>query len=102
MLHDKIGTTWKLSYLDIWNIRNYIILEHKTIRWLAEHYSIPVSTMHRFLHSYAFIEFLGYAEYENVCAQLTENFCVKHIRGGKATRNKYLKEKENNKDATVV
>ena len=44
---------------------------------------------------------LGYL-YENVCAQLTENFCLKHIKGGKATRNKYLKEKENNKNATIV
>ena len=84
------------------NIKKVIRMSKFIDRTNEVNYNIPVSTMHRFLHSYAFIEFLGYSEYENVCAQLTENFCLKHIKGGKATRNKYLKEKENNKNATIV
>ncbi len=70
---------------------NYI-LEHKTtIRTTAQAYNIPKSTVHHNLSHK--LKFIDYPLYKLVKKHLEENFQIKHIHGGEATRLKYEKLK---------
>ena len=66
----------------------YIIAENATVRAAAAHFSISKSTVHKDV-----TERLGSIDeelLERVRGVLDKNLSERHIRGGQATKNKYL------------
>jgi putative DeoR family transcriptional regulator (stage III sporulation protein D) len=73
----------------------YLIEHRTTIRKTASHFSISKSTVHKDLHEK--LPRLNHALFEEVDTILQQNQAERHLRGGAATRAKYLaqhKEKE--------
>ena len=67
-----------------------VINEHKTIRKIAEEWHTSKSTVHKYLK-----EYIDSKSIQNkVTKVLNNNFAIKHIHGGEATKQKRLKEKE--------
>lgn len=68
------------------------ILEHRTtIRATAKVFNMAKSTVHNILNTR--LKILNYSLYCEVKKLLEENFSVKHIHGGQATKLKYEKLK---------
>ena len=66
----------------------YIIAENATVRAAAAHFSISKSTVHKDV-----TERLGTIDEElseRVRGVLDKNLSERHIRGGQATKNKYM------------
>lgn len=70
---------------------NYIIKYNSTIRQCAKVFNVSKSTVHNYL-KYK-LPFIDKCLYEEVKKILQTNFEEKHIRGGFATKQKYLHEK---------
>ncbi len=71
----------------------YLIEHRTTIRKTASHFSISKSTVHKDLHEK--LPRLNHALFEKVDAILQQNQAERHLRGGEATRIKYLAQHEN-------
>ncbi len=72
------------------DVANHINDTHDTIRKTAKLYGYSKSTIH---HDVSIkLKNIDYALYQKTKKVLEENFTEKHIRGGKATKRKYLKE----------
>ena len=69
----------------------YIVEKNCTIRQVAKVYGVSKSTVHNDLHKK--LPFTNYKLYTAVQKILDNNLSVRHIRGGMATKEKYLKEK---------
>ena len=69
-------------------LANHIFSTHDTIRKTAKIFSLSKSTVHNDLSKRLYK--LDKVLYLRVQKILDENFREKHIRGGKATRKKYL------------
>lgn len=69
----------------------YIIETGATVRTAAKHFGISKSTVHKDL-SQRLPQYNKYL-FNNVRKVLDLNKAQRHIRGGMATRNKYLKDK---------
>lgn len=70
----------------------YIVLYHATVRAAALHFTVSKSTVHKDV-----TERLRYKNptlYARVKEILDENKSERHLRGGEATRIKYLKKRE--------
>ena len=67
----------------------YIIDNESTIRGCAKYYNISKSTVHNYISRKLRTrnKFLYYA----VCKVLEKNFKERHLRGGEATKQKYLR-----------
>ena len=70
----------------------YIIEGRTTIRAAAKHFGISKSTVHKDLSER--LETCNRSLYIQVQAILAENKAERHIRGGMATREKYLHQKQ--------
>ena len=70
----------------------YIILTHNTVRKTAQEFGVSKSTVHNDMAKK--LPQIDAVLYEKVRRILKENFDEKHIRGGKATKEKYKKQKE--------
>ena len=69
-------------------IASYVIETGATVRAAANHFSISKSTVHKDLtHK---LRYTNPALYENVRCVLDLNKLERHIRGGEATRKKYM------------
>lgn len=74
-------------------LANHILFTHDTIRKTAKVYHLSKSTVHNDLSKRLFkIDKLLYLEVQQI---LDEHFREKHIRGGEATRKKYILENAN-------
>ncbi len=71
------------------NLANYILENHTTIRATASHFKIPKSTVHHLLSKK--LKHINYKLYRDVQKLMEENFSIKHIHGGEATKKKYEK-----------
>lgn len=72
------------------DVANHINDTHDTIRKTAKLYGYSKSTIH---HDVSIkLKNIDYALYQKTKKVLEENFIEKHIRGGEATKRKYLKE----------
>lgn len=69
----------------------YIVENKTTIRQTAKIFEISKSLVHNDLHKK--LPFVNNNLYQVVQKILDENFSVRHIRGGLATKQKYLKKK---------
>ena len=74
------------------NEANHINRTHDTIRKTAKIYGYSKSTVHNDVS--VKLKFIDVALYHKTQAVLQENFNEKHLRGGEATRKKYLEEEE--------
>ena len=74
------------------NLAYYILENNSTVRATAKAFNIPKSTVHHMMCNN--LKFLNYSLYRKVKKQFAENFKVKHIHGGEATKQKYEKLKQ--------
>lgn len=72
---------------------NYIVEHNATVREVARHFGISKSTVHKDVTTE--LHTVNLSLYERVYDVLQINKGERHLRGGEATRKKYLK---NNKD----
>ena len=75
----------------------YIVEKEATVRSAASYFGISKSTIHKDV-----TEILKRADpalYEEVKAVLEEHKLIRHLRGGEATRQKYLEKKKEGKGA---
>lgn len=73
------------------SLAKFILKTEKTIRQAAVVYGISKSTVHNDVSNR--LKKINYKLYEDVSFILQKNFKEKHIRGGEATRKKYLLKK---------
>lgn len=73
------------------DMAEYILNNKSTIRATAKYFNIAKSTVHYYL-KYKLRE-VNLDMYDKVKKLLIENFNEKHIRGGLATKQKYINEK---------
>ena len=74
------------------NIAHYIIDKKATVRSAAKHFGISKSTVHKDVTERLYN--INRGLYKEVQPILAENKAERHLRGGIATKNKYLKQKE--------
>ena len=71
----------------------HIIKTHDTVRKTARIYGVSKSTVH---HDVAYkLRYIDACLFKEMQKILQENFEEKHIRGGLATKERYMQEKEN-------
>jgi len=70
----------------------HILDNNTTIRATAKAFNIPKSTVHHILKTN--LKFVNYTLYRKVRQLMINNFNIKHIHGGEATRKKYEKLKD--------
>ena len=73
-------------------IAEYVIETGATVRCAASHFAMSKSTVHKDL-TYK-LKYYNMALYKQVKEILELNKSERHLRGGEATRKKYLKIKE--------
>lgn len=71
------------------NLGKYILRTHCTVRQTAKVFGISKSTVHYDVSNR--LRKADHILYEEVYKILKNNFNEKHIRGGQATKDKYLK-----------
>ncbi|HBY19911.1 MAG: sporulation transcriptional regulator SpoIIID [Clostridiales bacterium GWE2_32_10] len=72
-------------------VANYIVANHSTVRDTAKKYGISKSTVHKdVVYRLQDVNKLLYEEVRDI---LDMNKAERHIRGGMATKNKYLLNK---------
>lgn len=75
------------------SMANHINETHDTIRKTAKIYGYSKSTVHNDVSKK--LKSIDYKLYVKTKSILEENFADKHIRGGEATKKKYVKENAN-------
>lgn len=70
---------------------NYIIETNKTIREVADIFGVSKSTVHNDIRNRLIV--IDKNLYEKVSNILKEHIDIKHIRGGEATKRKFLERK---------
>lgn len=73
------------------SMAHYILEHNSTIRATAQEFNTPKSTVHHNLTTK--LKFIDYPLYKQVKSLLENNFTIKHIHGGEATKLKYEKLK---------
>lgn len=76
-------------------LANYILNTNSTIRKTGKYFSIPKSTVHHDL--YVKLKVINPSLYFKVQNLMQKNFSEKHIHGGEATKQKYIKLIKNKK-----
>lgn len=72
-------------------LAKYIIKNKATIRETARHFGMAKSTVHVYVTK--MLQIYNYAAYKKVKKILDKNWEEKHIRGGKATKEKWALKK---------
>lgn len=85
----------KNIYLRTKQLAQYMIKTKCTIRQAGKVFGMAKSTVHYDLQNR--LKVIDPALYCQIAELLEENFCKKNIRGGEATKQKYLKLKCNKK-----
>lgn len=73
-------------------LAKYVIESGTTVRGCAAKFSISKSTVHKDLTQK--LKYINRGMYQEVKEILQKNKSERHIRGGEATKNKYLRKKE--------
>ncbi len=74
-------------------LANYIIENKCTVRAAAKHFNISKSTVHKDITER--LSYINGQLQKKVQQILAENKADRHIRGGLATKQKYLREQKN-------
>ena len=80
-------------------LAEYVIENGATVRGAAQHFGVSKSTVHKDL-TYK-LKYLNPSLYRSVKAILEHNKLERHLRGGEATRRKYLIEAMNSKSRKI-
>ncbi|MBC8536181.1 sporulation transcriptional regulator SpoIIID [Feifania hominis] len=72
-------------------LAHYIIENNATVRQSAKHFGVSKSTVHKDVTER--LSQLNHELYTEVKAVLEQNKAERHIRGGQATKEKYLSQK---------
>ncbi len=80
-------------------LAKYVIDTGSTVRNTARYFGISKSTVHKDLTSK--LIFVNRNLYEEVAKILELNKSERHLRGGEATRQKYLKKREKPQGSTL-
>ena len=80
-------------------IAEYVIETGATVRAAALHFGVSKSTVHKDL-TYK-LKYLNPGLYSLVKAVLDRNKSERHLRGGEATRKKYLSSSQNRKNRKI-
>ena len=72
-------------------LARYILETNNTIRQTAKHFSMSKSNVHHYISTR--LKKTDQSLYARLQMVLNEHFEQKHIHGGEATKQKYLKEK---------
>ena len=72
-------------------LANYLIERNSTVRQAAAHFSVSKSTVHKDIA--VRLQEIDSSLYERAKRVLDQNKSERHIRGGEATRRKYLKKR---------
>ena len=80
-------------------LAEYVIDTGATVRATAQHFGISKSTVHKDLSQK--LKYLNPRLYTSVKEILDLNKAQRHLRGGEATRQKYLKKHNNNGKSTL-
>ena len=72
----------------------YIVETGSTVRFAAQKFSVSKSTVHTDVSQR--LKYIDKDLFDNVRKVLDENKSQRHIRGGMATKEKYLLAKQNN------
>ena len=70
---------------------DYVLQTNCTVRQAGKHFAVSKSTVHKDLQQR--LKLLDTAKWRKVMQILDANFADRHIRGGKATKQKYLQIK---------
>lgn len=70
---------------------DYMISNNATVRATAKHFGVSKSTVHKDVTQR--LQKINYAKYCKVYEVLQKNKAERHLRGGNATRKKYLQMK---------
>ncbi len=82
---------WEIITERILREANYIVQTGATVRACAKRYGISKSTVHKDVTER--LESVDAPLYQKVRVVLNQNLSERHIRGGQATKNKYLKNR---------
>ena len=74
------------------DIADHMLESKCTVRSAATRFGVSKSTVHKDISER--LKFINRSKYEEVKELLETNKSQRHIRGGNATRNKYLKSRE--------
>lgn len=74
------------------NFANYILKNHATIRQTAKQFNYSKSLVHQDVSNR--LKYINFDLYVDVKRVLDDNFRERHIRGGIATKEKFLREKQ--------
>lgn len=72
-------------------LAQYVIEHHSTVRQVAHVFSISKSTVHKDITGR--LRYVNPTLYRSVKKVLAQNKSERHLRGGEATRQKYLKNR---------
>lgn len=74
------------------NIAHYIVENKATVRSAAKHFGVSKSTVHKDVTERLYM--INRSLYNEVQPILAENKAERHLRGGIATKNKYMQQRE--------
>ncbi len=77
-------------------LAEYLIERNSTVRQAAAHFSISKSTVHKDIS--VRLQEIDTSLYERAKRVMDQNKSERHIRGGEATRRKYLKKRSHASD----
>lgn len=80
-------------------LATYLIEHQTTVRATAKYFGISKSTVHKDITEH--LKKINPALYHQVLHILTRNKDERHLRGGEATKQKYLKEKANKSKSSL-
>lgn len=83
----------KIIYSRVLEEANYIIGTNKTLRETSSVFLVSKSTVHKDMNDR--LREIDYNLYEKVSSILKYHIDIKHIRGGEATKRKFLAKKCN-------
>lgn len=83
----------KIIYSRVLEEANYIIATNKTLRETSSVFLVSKSTVHKDMNGR--LREIDYNLYEKVSSILKYHIDIKHIRGGEATKRKFLAKKCN-------
>ena len=84
---------WEYIEERVLRCAEYIVETGCTVRACSAHFSISKSTVHKDVAER--LRYINVELYEEVRKVLAFNLSERHIRGGLATRDKYIKEDKN-------
>lgn len=81
-----------MVYDRVLEIAHYVLETGDTVRGAAKHFCISKSTVHKDIT--VKLQHMNPPLYKEVRAVLDKNKAERHLRGGEATRRKYLKKRK--------